>query len=101
MAAAEEETAEKSSDSLTKTLVVSFVMLVLMIIVSLIVCFCVNKDLLKRLNSQFITEEQKKIGDAEKYAKPSDQAYSNKVKKSGIVIVEDYRESEPGAANDE
>lgn len=68
MKAAETETDEQSDENMTKTLVVSFVMLVAMIAISAFVCFCVSKDLLKRINSQFITEEEKRIGDQEKYA---------------------------------
>lgn len=97
MEAAKAETSTQSGGSLTKTLVVSFVMLAAMIAVSALVCFCVNKDQLKRINAQFITEEQKRIGDTQKYAQPGQvgKGYQNKVKKAGIVIVEDYRESEP------
>ena len=55
--AAEKETSDQSTDNLTKSLVVGFVMLATLIVISIFLCFCVSKDLLKRINETFITEQ--------------------------------------------
>ena len=80
--------------NVTKTIVVSFVMLFAIMIIAGIICFCAKKDLTDRLNKTY-AEEKKLVeegGKKEFRCVPKEDRVANN---AGMVIVEDYRESEP------
>ena len=80
--------------NVTKTIVVSFVMLFAIMIIAAIICFCAKKDLTDRLNKTY-AEEKKLVEEGGKNHRCVSKEDRVAKKAPGMVIVEDYRESEP------